>query len=285
MLSMEDYGKRLEQAGWLQGKVVSSRYIKYIFDNADSIIGIDTAEYSDTSKIVFIVASQSCDIANRLHPYVELSFGLAIDKSNSAYMHNNHPRRLHLSTYEADGDGINTRLLETNIHQKIFISKNYLVEVEYDNSVLLDEQTTRDYKYWLAAQYSRPALPTSFNDRLRAADPKNKLKKNAKKLHESTTGIYIELFPFAEIPESDNYSLNLLILLAENANVNDDKIVSASNNIADLFRSAGMDVQVRVVNETDISIAVLRRFTRIYLDDLSFRDETSGLPPEVRFNS
>lgn len=285
MLSMEDYGKRLERAGWLQGNVVSSRYIRYIFDSANSVIGIDFADYSDTSKIAFIVASQSCDIANRHHPYVELSFALEIDKLNSAYMHNNHPRRLHLRTYEAGGDGINTRAFETNIHQKIFISKNFLLEVDYDNSVLLDDQTTRDYKYWLAAQYSRPALPTSFNDRLRAADPKNKLKKNAKKLHESTTGIYIELFPFAEIPESDNYSLNLLILLTENANGNDEKIASASSNIAELFRTAGMDVQVRVVRETDISVAVLRRFTRIYLDDLSFRDETAELPPEVKFNS
>jgi hypothetical protein len=48
------------------------------------------------------------------------------------------------------------------------------------------------------------------------------------------------------------------------------------------MRQAKMDVTVALRNESEVSIAVIKRFKRFYYDDLSFKAE-APLPPEVEY--
>jgi len=230
---------------------------------------------------VLIVASQSCDIANRQHPFVELRVAFPVDKVNASYTHNNHPRKLNISVFATTEKGIQSQAFEVNIHQKILVSKQKLTEVVYCENSDLDEQTKRDFKYWLAAQYTRPALPTIFNNRLSAADPKKSRRKAAKSLHKDALGIYIEINPFSELPPEQQYSVNLLVMLEASADCDDAQVVASSEKIKDLMEAAGMNVNLQIRKETEISVALLKRFSRLYLDDLSFKDEFSTLPPDV----
>jgi hypothetical protein len=132
----------------------------------------------------------------------------------------------------------------------------------------------------LAARYSRPALPTEFNDRIAAADPKDQRRKKAKGINKHLSGIYVEIIPDAEIPKNQNYRVNLLGLVSAGFGGDLTKIEAALEEYAEIMRQAKMDVSVAVRSETEVSIAVIKRFKRFYYDDLSFRDGTP-LPPEV----
>ena len=139
------------------------------------------------------------------------------------------------------------------------------------------------YVHWLASRYTRPALPTTFNNRIARSDSKNKRKKIAKSLDAGLSGIYVEISPNKELPENEDYSVNLLGLIA--AGYTDDRgdIENKIEKYAEFMRSANMDVLVSVRSEDEISVAVFNRFQRFYYDDLSLRNKSS-LPIEASGN-
>lgn len=276
-----DYGHLLESTGWLQMRIVRREQIANLASSAFHLVGLDLDEILE-SGCILIVASQSCDIANQHHPYVELRVAFPMAKLNNSYLHNNHPRKLHLSIIEVTQTGIQSQAFELNIHQKVLVGKKELSEVQYSNDSDLNDQAKREVMYWLASQYTRPALPTEFNKRISIADPKKQRRKAAKLLHKSVLGIYVEINPFSELPPEQQYSVNLLVMLESNADSSDKKIIASSEKIKTLMESAGMDVDLQISKETAISVAILKRFSRLYLDDLSFKDESSTLPPDVK---
>jgi hypothetical protein len=60
------------------------------------------------------------------------------------------------------------------------------------------------------------------------------------------------------------------------------QIVASSEKIKGLMEAAGMNVNLQIRKETEISVALLKRFSRLYLDALSFKDESSILPPDLK---
>ena len=86
--------------------------------------------------------------------------------------------------------------------------------------------------------------------------------------------------PDAEFNEDQNYRDNLLGLLPAGFKGNSRKAEGAINAYARVFRDAGMDVKPAVRMEDEISLAAIKRFNRLYYDDLSFRYETH-LPQET----
>jgi hypothetical protein len=58
------------------------------------------------------------------------------------------------------------------------------------------------------------------------------------------------------------------------------KTVKAMEKYAGVLRAAGMEVFVAIANETEVSLATIKRFKRFYLDDLSLRAD-APLPPEA----
>ena len=270
-------GGQLEKAGWRQGTVVKSENIKDL---------LDTVDISYEEGLVLLVASQSCDIANNnieSDPYIELSLGRVVSKINGNLAHNKNPRLLHtvFTCRTEDAEVFSETPIEFKAFEKIAIPKGGLVELLPDQSRVLEEKQLKSYVAWLAARYSRPALPTAFNERLKSADPKDKLRGKVKKGNEQLSGIYVEIIPDAEISGDESYHVNLLGLLPAGFDGDHSKAKSAIDVYADVMRRAGMDVLADVSTEDSISIAVITRFKRFYYDDLSFRDD-APLPPETK---
>ncbi len=271
-------GSQLEEAGWRQGSVVSASDIQQLID----IIG----GISFTEDLVLLVASQSCDIANNnvdTDPYIELSVARKIEVPKGHLTHNKNPRILHthITCRTSDGDVFTEENLELKAFERVVLQKERLARLHPDLDRVLEDRQLKSYVAWLAARYSRPALPTTFNDLIRAADPKGKLRDKAKRGNKQLVGIYVEIIPDAEIKDDESYNVNLLGLLPAGFAGDSSKAENAINAFADVLRRAGMEVTVATRTEDQISLAAIKRFKRFYYDDLSLKEETP-LPPETQ---
>lgn len=269
-------GNDLEQQGWRQGSLIQDIDALEL----SAILGI---QFDDSC--FFIIASQSCDIANNqieADPFIELSLARGISKQNGNLTHNKNPRLLHTNVLHrsADIDIAQELHIELKAFEKFQLPKEALLGRNPDPECFFSDDLLRSYVEWLSARYSRPALPTAFNDRIRNADNKNKLRDKAKKASISLTGIYVSIFPDTEIGHDDTYNVQLLGLLPANFQGDRTSANSAMQTYEGILKEAGMNVTTSLQTEDQISIAVMRRFKRFYLDDLSFKDD-STLPVEV----
>lgn len=269
-------GDELEKAGWRQGAIVKPA------DNSEILKSIGH-EHDD--GLILIIASQSCDIANNNResdPYIEISIVRCVDKLDGNLTHNKNPRKLHarLQVYTEDADIVREQHIEIRAFEKLRVPKEYFENLAPDESTLLNDIDLEGYVAWLAARYSRPALPTEFNNRIAAADPNDKLRKKAKGTNEQLSGIYVEIIPDAEIPKEQNYKVNLLGLVSAGFEGDLAKVEAALEEYAKVMRQAKMDVTAALRKESEVSIADIKRFKRFYYDDLSFKAE-APLPPEV----
>ena len=272
-------GNELEQTGWRQGVVVKTADIKRIFD---------LSGHPHEDAIILIVASQSCDIANNnieSDPYIELSVSRPIDKLQGNLTHNKNARILHTSLHiHTESNAIEVEQhIELKAFEKLFIHKNCFKDLTPDQNTVLSSASLEGYVAWLISRYARPALPTEFNNRLSAADPKDKLRNKAKKINTHLSGIYVDIYPDTEIAEGGKYHVNLLGLVSPSFSGNINELTKSLEQYGEIMRQAGMDVVVAVKKEDELSVAAFKRFKRFYYDDLSFRQSTE-YPPEVAAN-
>lgn len=269
-------GEELEKLGWRQGSVI----------RVDDIAQLIGSGITKDESFVVIVASQSCDIANNnleSDPFIELSIGRIIEQQNGNLTFNKNPRALHvpLQVRTESADVCDEVFIELKAYEKTTVDKQALLGLMPDQNRVLVNKHFEGYISWLSARYSRPALPTEFNNRIAAADPKDKRKKKARAVNEQVSGIYVEITPDAEIAPGENYSVNLLGLVAAGFNGDISKVEASMEAYAEMMRAAGMDVVVAVRGEDQVSIAMIKRFKRFYYDDLSFRSD-SPLPLETQ---
>lgn len=263
-------GNILEEAGWRQGSVVKVADTEPLL----CAIGRDSDE-----SFVLIVASQSCDIANNsleTEPNIELSIGRQIESLNGMLTHNKNPRTLHTTiACRTEDSNVNREVhLELKAFEKVAIPKETFENLTPDATKVLELQKIESYRSWLAARYSRPAHPSSFNSALSTVDPRSKLKRKAKKGNEQLTGIYIQLTPDAELKDDENYNVNLLGLLPAGFSGDSSNAKDAVDAYASALRQAGMTVTAALRKEDEVSLALIRGFKRLYLDDLSFQEGT-----------
>lgn len=269
-------GEQLEKLGWRQGSIIRRSDIPDLLN----FIGKEPE-----SELILIIASQSCDIANNnieLDPCVDISIARRVAKHNGNLTFNKNPRQLHseLKVFTEDENVLSREYIEIKAAERVSLPKEHLATIEPDTSMLLENEHLNHYVKWLASRYDRPALPTEFNQRVSEADPKGKLRKNAKGLNEKLVGIYVEIHPFGEISKDKNYSVNLLGLVSDGHDGDLHKVEQSLLPLTEILRAAKMDVKVAVRSESDTSIATIKRFKRFYFDDLSFK-ESAPLPPEV----
>lgn len=272
-------GTQLEHAGWRQGAIIKDE---------DTENFLSRTEIDSTGDEVLIVASQSCDIAFNdlaLDPYIEISVARKIPDLNGNMTFNKNPRVLHtaISIRTQDNDVLEQQYIECLASLKIQIDKQFLVGFKPDNNRVIEQQQIEHYAKWLASRYSRPALPTEFNDRIAKVDPRDKRKKKGKAANEALSGIYVEIFPYSELPENEDYKVNLLGLVPADFDGNLQIAQKALDEYAEILREARMDVTVVLQRENEVSIATIKRFKRFYYDHLSYKDGAPR-PPEVETN-
>jgi hypothetical protein len=272
-------GTQLEKAGWRQGSVVNETDLRYLFD----IIGMPIEE-----DMIVLIASQSCDIANNnlaSDPYIELSIARRTTVLQGHLTYNKNPRTLHtcITIRTHDDNVFSTENIELRAYEKISIQKESFIGLQPDIDKELENRELQSYVAWLSARYSRPALPSTFNDLVLTADPKGKLRDKVKKGNKELLGIYVEIIPDAEIQAGEIYNVNLLGLLPAGFDGDSSKAENAINAYTEVLRTAGMEVRSTMRKEDEISIAAIKRFKRFYFDDLSFREEAPQ-PPETTTN-
>jgi hypothetical protein len=270
-------GTYLEETGWRQGSIVKSSDLRGLLATTDIQI---------TDDLILIVASQSCDIANNnteLDPYVEVSVCRKIDTTQGNYLHNKNPRVLHtkLMCQTGDENVFSEYFVELKAFEKASIGKELFDGLYPDNERVLEKRELENYVFWLSARYSRPALPTTFNNLIIEHDPKGKLRDSAKKGNDQLVGIYVQINPNAEIGEGETYSVNLLGLVPAGFTGDISKATAAVAKYESVLQAAGMNVLTFTLSEADVSVAVFKNFKRFYLDDLSFQALTP-LPPEIQ---
>lgn len=269
-------GNQLEESGWKQGSVLRENDISCI---------VDAKNIPCDNNSIFLVASQSCDIANNnaeLEPYIEVSLARPIDRTNGNYAHNKNPRILHTQLmYRTNDSSVFSDIyIELKAFEKFLIKKEVFKNLKPDLDRILSDRQLKSYVAWLAARYSRPALPTEFNNRIDTSIDSKKLKDKVKKIGTQLLGIYVEITPDAEIKENESYNVNLLGLLPAGFSGDLAKIEDTLDAYQNALKKAGMEVKSALLTEDEVSLATINRFKRFYYDDLSFKEKTP-LPPEV----
>lgn len=277
ILQPGNIGKKLEDCGWQQGSVIKE-------PDFYSILNSRVPDFEIISNFIAVVISHSCDIANNNLddcPFIEIMMGELINELKDDKTACRNPRVLHSI--------LNQKTLDLHISENIFVEfKGYrtikipkanFLNFNPSSTLFLVHQELRSFIAWLAARSSRPALPTSFNNRITQADPKKRNRKIAKSIETVVSGIYIQILPNAEIADDENYSVNLLALVSAEYDGDLAATEEAIGKYAAIMTAAGMDVKSAVVNEKHISVANLRTYDRFFFDDLSIRNNTP-LPPE-----
>ena len=267
----------IESKGWRQGAIVKCSDIADLLGT----VGVDASG----SNVRVIVASQSCDVANENYsaePFIEVCLCTVIPEISSQYSHNSNPRVLHtsISEFVETADMLNYLHVELKAHEKYPIEKKHFENISPDATCSLGESDLFSFVSWLAARYSRPALPTKFNDSINKADPKKKLRSKVKKLTNHFSGIYVSIYPDKEIEDDETYTVQLLGLLPADFTGDPASAEGLIEAYAQVMKDAGMNVTHLTVGEDRLPVSRFRQMKRFYYDDLSYRDEAI-LPAEI----
>lgn len=268
----------MEAEGWLQGSLVSLEHTKIMTAHFDVL----------REDILLVVASQSCDIANCDEKDIEFSIAERIDKLDGNLAFNKNPRILHIPAYIKEHDATVSEIyLKLVASEKVCISKEELLSLNVHKpckSMSLKKDILNNYVDWLAARYKRPALPSEFDRRVDQAWERKKREKAFVKLSEYIKGIYVEISPFGEIEEDDEYSINLLVLIVDEAK-GDEAIFRGIKSLINDYINAMKTVKINTTTskieiESLVSLGSFNRYKRVNFDRLSYRNN-HPLPPEV----
>lgn len=269
----------MEEGGWLQGSLVAVEHTQIMIDNFDALHG----------DIHLVVASQSCDVANSGEEDIEFSIAKKVENVNGSFAFNKHPRILHIPAYSKDEHGTASEIyLELRANEKVSIPKKELLALNIDKPcklITLKDDIIDSYVDWLVARYKRPALPSEFDRRVDQAWAKKKREKAFLKSSEYIKGIYVEISPFKEIKEDDIYSVNLLVLITDEAKA-DASILKGIRVLIESYIATLKTVRINTIShkidvESRISLASFNLYKRVNLDSLSYKNN-HPLPPELQ---
>lgn len=264
----------LETNGWLQGSLISSE---------DLLLLKEAFTHIPEEEIYLITASQSCDVCGEIEKeqFIEFSVARVIEKPNGLYLYNKNPRRLHLTADQDDGSGVFTEIhFELLAYDKIILDKSQIAvikEIEPCKKIIVSDHTINQYADWLAARYNRPALPTNFERRFDEAWKRDNRSKATGKLSESILGIYVDISPDSEIPDTESYEVDILVLITQEV-FDDTSLSQRVEGLIDRYAEAMVtanftvgDINIRT--EAKVSLSFFRSYKRIILDNLSYKND------------
>jgi hypothetical protein len=280
----QSVGKQLETQGWLQGALIDrAQALPLIFQGVCIDIEPDQLAALD---FMLVVATQSCNIANAGVNTIQLAVAYHIESRDRNKEFNKHPREL--DTYYSvleEGDNEEAQAFERsiriNIQEKIFIPKELLLDVQLDENIIFSDYELSSFVDWLGAHYTKPALPTQFNDMIAAVRSKKSkpVRKKEKALVGDFLGVYVNIYPNRDLKDNEQYQVKLLGLV--NPKSDENEALECLNKYATILSDAGMNVSVAAKLSTKVPVAYLQGFKRMYLDELSYSEENEA-PPDVR---
>lgn len=263
----------LEENNWLQCSFVSPDDVEILRSISDEI----------PEGSYLIVASQSCDVcaASTTEEYIEFSIAEKLESANGNFLFNKHPRCLHIKVIDNSQDEIGELYFELRADDKIRIKKNDIEgvkKIQPFTDLRLDGQTVEQYANWLAGRYNRPALPTEFERLLNEQWQKRKREKATEKANDYILGIYVDVSPDRDINEDEPYLVTLLFLITAEVEENVEimqQIHNLSNQYVEAMEKAAMRIlSVYIKTEKQVSIATFKNYKRLFLDSLSYKNNT-----------
>lgn len=242
-------GEQLRAKNWRQGTIVDPAFNKAAFDLIQEALDADDR---------LVVISQSCDllqIDDAAEPEVELLILYRIEALNGNFTNNKHPRRIHIQSHSGGGP-----LPYSATQQgKVRIPRSQLLDWNPAAYEFLERNQISNLARWLAARYVRAAFPDQFEENIRSVKGHDrKLRKLAKKISADVTGIYLNLSPFRDLEEGEQYSVELLALVLPGQPEDAPEIVTPMKDMEGLFRAAGIDVQMSIRAENKVPYSMFR---------------------------
>lgn len=243
-----------------------------VFDNSVLIslqrlnpanLNVDLSE-----KSFCVVVTQDCDIVHEKteeEPYVEFIIGnFSKDKSCK---NGKNPRKLHLENEE--------NILEFVIHNRFFVKKESLLSFEFSDVLFdLTVDNKKILKKWLGNRYTRAAFPDEFNIRLSNAKVQ---KITEKEISSKVSHIFFEVND-CELSEGEDYHLNVMVVVDINDESEKDKIEDAYFEVFDGIQ--GVESNLRVVTEDEVTLKDLHNYKRWDKDSISFAKRNQSFPVE-----
>ncbi len=232
--------------------------------------------------MLVVLISQDCDIVHNSfedEPYVELLLARPTNERDGNLFHGKNPRRLQFEVQHPAG----LQLYSVNINEKARIDRALLVSGLPSTDAVLDEDTVDLLASWAAKRYTRPALPTEFNERCRSAIPR--IYKKLKSHGNLITSFRLQLNTYDELPKGSTYRVTVTgTCLPTTLHDRQQEQVAVSLLDAvhrELERCEGIEVEVaRLLSEEEVSLHDLRYMVPWDFDYVSYRaGDLDGLAP------
>lgn len=215
-----------------------------------------------------VVITQDCDIVHtppEEEPFIEFIIGnLSEDRSCK---NGKNPRKLHLEN--------NGQILEFIIHNRFFIKKESLASFEFSDTLFeITADNTKVLRKWLGSRYTRAAFPDEFNKRLKNA----KVEKITEKgISSRVSHIFFEVED-RELLSEEIYQLNVMVVVDNSDEVNKNDIEDAYFEVFEHIE--GIETNLRVVTEDEVTLKDLQNYKRWDKDSISFSQKNQSLPIE-----
>jgi len=270
---------------WRQGYIVDSETLAQL--------GI-TIDGDDKKKLIAVVASHDCDIAQLAagEPEVELVLGkILTDKLDGNYTHCKTARRLHLELTGTE----HHLLCEFDASKRILVSKEHkdpskaLISYEPTHVSLMNGQERSIFQRWLAARYRRSSFPDEFDRRLRETKIAERLAKLFKDSGNHIPAVFFDVDQGMERTRdgsNDPYELSIMVLYKtdDDPDTAEQAALVAAKAINELFLSrcrTGKEqtwewielVEVEVISDQGLTYGQSLNLTRWQADYVSLRSD------------
>jgi len=216
-----------------------------------------------------VVLSQTCDIYQKIEeePYIDLLAGY-FDKKDGNFFHGKNPRRLQIEFLK--------KIIGFSVHNIIRIQKDEFEKIEPKHSSMkMDKKDIKLIINWISKRYARAAFPDEFNMRLsKSRQEIDKAQKDP--LMAKVSLIYIDITDEELKPDID-YIVTMIIGVCHGS---DQKIILQVEDLFyDTFKIPGLDVDINVFDEYDITYEVISTYKRFDWDFRSLPENPERSAP------
>ncbi|MBK5201588.1 MAG: hypothetical protein JJE21_08675 [Spirochaetaceae bacterium] len=195
--------ERIQKNNWKQGVIIEDLL------KTEIITGTQFYEHIKDSDAL-ILYTQDCDLINldlAKEPYVEFFCVKKIPSINKNYLFGKNPRKMHLELF-------NDSFFEFDINKRLKIDRSILVDIPLEaNNPIVSRRKMDMVLDWFSKKYTRPAFPNEFNEIIKSIPSIDKKLTKFNSEFSNIKRIFFSLEPEEEIAASENYSLDIYILL------------------------------------------------------------------------
>lgn len=205
-----DLRARIDSLGWHQGAILPA---DAEITAAVRMVPFALLDELPDSPYWLVLVSQDCDIVCNsidIEPAVEVLVALPIERELEHHRQVRHPRELHLTL---EGDGVARQPVSLHIRNRALLERRLLAIHRPSTEVRIPSHLIDQISSFVGGRYARVAYPGTFEDRFHRA--KRALIRVLAKYVNELQEIFLVVRPFAEVSESERYSLTVYAVVRD----------------------------------------------------------------------